>query len=94
MNAAGRRFDELTEPEDWSVAEQKIALAHRGAGRLDDALRHIDLARSSSTTPSPLQQVRLDTAHGHILLTDPATHNEGISILDRAAATRSDFAAD
>lgn len=85
MAAAGRTFSDLTEPEDWSVTQQKIALANRGAGHLDVALQHIELARSSSTRPSPLQQVRLDTAYGHILLSDTATRNEGSAILDQAA---------
>ncbi|MET9835334.1 WbqC family protein [Streptomyces lavendulocolor] len=30
MLAATRDFEDLAEPEDWSVAHQKIALAHRG----------------------------------------------------------------
>ncbi|MEV0898204.1 helix-turn-helix transcriptional regulator [Actinoplanes sp. NPDC049802] len=91
MTAAGQTFDDLTEPEDWSVTQQKIALAHRGAGRLDVALQHIELARSSSTTPSPLQRVRLDTAYGHILLSDTATRNEGFAILDQTAATATTY---
>jgi hypothetical protein len=86
MTIASRRFDDLTEPEDWSVAQQKLALAHRGAKRLDTALKFIGLARSSATTPSPLQRVRLDTAYGHILLSDQGTRREGQLVLDRSAA--------
>ncbi|GGX13358.1 hypothetical protein GCM10010383_49260 [Streptomyces lomondensis] len=35
MTAATHEFEKLGEPEDWSVAHQKLALAHRGAGELD-----------------------------------------------------------
>jgi hypothetical protein len=85
MLAATREFDDLCEPEDWSVAHQKLALAHRGAGHLDQALHFIDIARSTATTDSPMQKVRLDTAHGHILLSDPATRDDGLRVLENAA---------
>lgn len=86
MTAASQDFDRLTEPEDWSVAQQKIALAYRGAGKLGAAMDHIGRARSSATVESPLQRVRLDTAHGHILISDPATRSAGMAALDQAAA--------
>ena len=86
MTTASRLFDDLSEPEDWSVAQQKLALAHRSAGRLSVALHFIDMARSSAVTPSPLQHVRQDTAYGHILLSDPVTRGEGQRILERSAA--------
>ncbi|MER5465448.1 hypothetical protein ABT010_33115, partial [Streptomyces sp. NPDC002668] len=70
MRAATREFEDLAEPDDWSVAHRKLALAHRGAGDLTGALHFIDIARSSQATDSPMQRVRLDTAHGHILLSD------------------------
>ncbi|MFJ9680985.1 helix-turn-helix domain-containing protein [Streptomyces sp. NPDC101194] len=85
MTAATRAFEDLGEPEDWSVAHQKLALAHRGAGALKQALHCIDIARSTGTVDSPMQRVRLDTAHGHILLSDAATRNDGLSVLDQAA---------
>jgi transcriptional regulator with XRE-family HTH domain len=85
MTAATRDFEDLAEPEDWSVAHQKIALAYRGAGDLTRALQYIGIARSTGTIDSPLQRVRLDTAHGHILLSDPATRDDGLSVLDDAA---------
>ncbi|MFI6941957.1 helix-turn-helix domain-containing protein [Streptomyces sp. NPDC050418] len=85
MTAATREFEDLGEPEDWFVAHQKLALAHRGAGDLTQALHYIDIARQSGTVDSPMQRVRLDTAHGHILLSDPATRNDGLSVLDQAA---------
>jgi hypothetical protein len=85
MTAATREFEMLGEPEDWSVAHQKLALAHRGAGELDQALHYIDIARTTSTVDSPMQRVRLDTAYGHILLSDAATRNDGLSVLDQAA---------
>jgi tetratricopeptide (TPR) repeat protein len=86
MNAAVRRFEDLSEPEDWAVAHQKLALAHRGVGDLDAALSLIDIARRSGTVDAPMHHVRLDTAHGHILLSDPATEDEGVQALDRAAS--------
>ncbi|MFE8014461.1 helix-turn-helix domain-containing protein [Streptomyces antibioticus] len=85
MQAATRDFEDLTEPDDWSVAHQKLALARRGAGDLTQALHLIDIARSSGATDSPMQRVRLDTAHGHILLSDAATRDDGLLVLGRAA---------
>lgn len=91
MVAATRDFEDLSEPEDWSVAHQKIALAHRGAGDLSSALHFITVARSTATTDAPMQRVRLDTAHGHILLSDPATRDDGLGVLDKAAAMAARF---
>ncbi|GAA1997291.1 hypothetical protein GCM10009799_25400 [Nocardiopsis rhodophaea] len=34
-----------------------------------------------------MQRVRLDTAHGHILLSDPATRGEGSALLSKAETT-------
>ncbi|MFF4693405.1 helix-turn-helix domain-containing protein [Streptomyces sp. NPDC001307] len=85
MATATREFEELGEPEDWSVAHQKLALAHRGTGDLKQALHYIDIARTTGTVDSPMQRVRLDTAYGHILLSDAATRNDGLSVLDQAA---------
>ncbi|MER7693079.1 hypothetical protein [Streptomyces sp. NPDC097610] len=91
MQAATRDFEDLTEPDDWSVAHQKLALARRGAGDLTQALHFIDIARSSGTTDSPMQRVRLDTAHGHILLSDPATRDDGLLVLDQAAKVAAQY---
>ncbi|MFI5963075.1 helix-turn-helix domain-containing protein [Streptomyces asoensis] len=85
MTAATRAFEDLGEPEDWSVAHQKLALAHRGAGDLKQALHCIDIARTTGTVDSPMQRVRLDAAYGHILLSDAATRNDGLSVLHEAA---------
>ncbi|WP_328830845.1 hypothetical protein OHT77_25860 [Streptomyces sp. NBC_00252] len=91
MAAATREFEELGEPEDWSVAHQKLALAQRGAGDLKQALHYIDIARTTGTVDSPMQRVRLDTAYGHILLSDAATRNDGLSVLDQAAQVAQQF---
>jgi transcriptional regulator with XRE-family HTH domain len=91
MQAATRDFEDLTEPDDWSVAHQKLALARRGAGDLSQALHFIDIARSSVTTDSPMQRVRLDTAHGHILLSDAATRNDGLLVLDQTAKVAAQY---
>ncbi|GGS50238.1 helix-turn-helix domain-containing protein [Streptomyces cinerochromogenes] len=85
MTTATRAFEDLGEPEDWSVAHQKLALAHRGAGELAQALHYIDIARTTGAVDSPMQRVRLDTAYGHILLSDAATRDDGLSVLDQAA---------
>jgi transcriptional regulator with XRE-family HTH domain len=91
MTAATCEFEVLGEPEDWSVAHQKLALAHRGAGQLDQALHYVDIARTTGTVDSPMQRVRLDTAYGHILLSDAATRNDGLSVLDQAAQVAQQF---
>ncbi|MFI5759239.1 helix-turn-helix domain-containing protein [Streptomyces sp. NPDC051569] len=91
MQAATREFEDLTEPDDWSVAHQKLALARRGVGDLTQALHFIDIARSSGSTDSPMQRVRLDTAHGHILLSDAATRDDGLRVLGQAARTAAQY---
>ncbi|WP_369380423.1 helix-turn-helix domain-containing protein [Streptomyces sp. cg36] len=85
MQQAAERFEDLNEPEDWANAQQKLALAHRGAGDLSRALAYIDTARSNGRFETPLQRVQIETAHGHILLTDLATRSEGHAMLDRAS---------
>jgi transcriptional regulator with XRE-family HTH domain len=85
ISAATREFEDLDEHEDWSVAQQKLALAYRGAGEVAKAVHFIGIARDTGTVDSPLQRVRLDTAHGHVLLSDRATRGDGLAVLDRAA---------
>ena len=85
MEDAAHQFERLQEPDDWSVAQQKLALAHRGAGRLDVALHHIDVASRGRDDLAPLQRVRLDAAHAHILVSDPPTRKEGLALLDCAS---------
>jgi transcriptional regulator with XRE-family HTH domain len=76
-------FEALDEPLDWSIAHQKLALAYRGAGDLGGAVRTIEVALAHRGD-SPMQRVRLDTAHAHILLSDKATADEGLALLDTA----------
>jgi transcriptional regulator with XRE-family HTH domain len=85
MTAATRDFEDLGEAEDWSVAQQKLALAHRGAGRHEQALHFVELARLSGTDDTALQKVRLATAHAHIMLADPATCQDGLAMLEQTA---------
>ena len=85
MAAAAREFEELGEAEDWSVAQQKLALAYRGAGDLGQAQRFIDSARTSGADDTPMQHVRLSTAQAHIMLTDAATRAHGLALLDETA---------
>ncbi|MCY9782554.1 hypothetical protein KIK06_01455 [Nocardiopsis sp. EMB25] len=89
IQSAIREFEDLAEPGDWSGAHQKLALAHRGRGEFDRALGCIDISRNSGTTDTPMARVRLDTAQGHVLLSDPATRDDGLRLLDRAAETAS-----
>ncbi len=86
ITAAAHELEELGEADDWSVAHQKLALAYRGAGDLSRAQRLITIARDSGTDDTPLQKVRLAAAQAHILLTDPATRTEGLTLLDGTAS--------
>jgi hypothetical protein len=54
-------------------------------GDLSRAQRLIAVARDSSAGDTPLQKVRLSTAQAHILLTDPVTRTEGLTLLDGTA---------
>lgn len=84
---ATQNFETLEEPEDWSVAHQKLALAYLSVGDLNRASQYIDIALANRLRESPLQQVRLDTAHAHILLSDRGTRDEGSAVLARAEQT-------
>ncbi|MFF3260926.1 helix-turn-helix domain-containing protein [Streptomyces sp. NPDC002932] len=85
MRSAAEDFHDLAEPEEWAVSQQKLALAHRGIGDLTRALCFMDTARSVGRPHSPLEHVQIDTAQAHILLSDPATADEGRAILAGAA---------
>jgi tetratricopeptide (TPR) repeat protein len=84
IEAASREFEEQGEPDDWGVAHQKHALAHLAAGDLAKATRSIGIAMSYRHNDSPLEQIRLDTAHGHVLVMDKRTRAEGLAVLDQA----------
>ena len=87
MTEAAREFEDLGEAEDCSVAQQKLALAYRGAGNLTEAQRLITVAGTSGATGTPMQKVRLSTAKAHILLsdTDTGTRAQGLALLDETA---------
>lgn len=91
MLVATREFEKIEEPEDWSVAHQKLALAYRGLGDLPRALHFIGIARRAAVTDAPMQRVRLETAYGHILLSDPATRDDGLITLGKAAKMAGQF---
>ena len=84
-------FEAMDEPADWSIAHQKLALAHRGAGNLTAATQAIDIALSHRVHETPMQKVRLSTAHAHILLSDRATAESGMTILDRCAKISTEY---
>lgn len=81
MVKAAAEFERLEEVDDWSIAHQKLALAYRGVGRIDQAGRHIEIAGGTQEDRSPLQLVRLQTAQGHILASDPLSRDEGLARL-------------
>lgn len=83
-------FDELEEPDDWSSAHQKLALAYRGSGNLNKALHHIDIALSHQPRDMPMKLVQATTAHAHILCSDRRTANEGVRLLDAAETLATD----
>ena len=85
MTEAGREFENLGEADDWSVGQQKLALAQRGAGNLAEAQRLIAIASASGTADTPMQKVRLSAAQAHILLTDAGTRAQGLALLDDTA---------
>ncbi|QFU86988.1 helix-turn-helix transcriptional regulator [Amycolatopsis sp. YIM 10] len=80
-----RTFELLGEQEDWAVTHEKLALAQRGLGELDQAARAIDTAANSNRSPAPLHRVRLMTARGHIVGSDPANRGHGMALLGEAA---------
>lgn len=84
MTTASERFERLGEAVDWSVAQQKLALAYRARGDLHEALGYIDSAYRNRISDSPLQLVRLNTARAHILLSDPHAREEGTRALHGA----------
>jgi transcriptional regulator with XRE-family HTH domain len=86
MASAVIAFDDLGEVEDWAVAHQKLALVHRATGLLDQAHAALSAAAATGTTATPLQQARLWTARGHVLLSDRATAAEGEAVLSEALA--------
>ncbi|WP_410634318.1 helix-turn-helix transcriptional regulator [Amycolatopsis sp. cmx-4-83] len=91
IKPAIRQFEALEEPQDWSVAFQKLALAHRGDGNLSQAGVAFQVALDHRPGDAPMQRVRLDTAHGHLLLSDPATADSGLKLLEGAAATSTQY---
>lgn len=86
IQGAIREFEDLDEPDEWSVSHQKLALAHLASGHPTAATQAIEVAIQSRRTNSPLQQVRLDTAHAHILCADPSTREGGLTLFDAAYA--------
>jgi hypothetical protein len=84
IESAITAFEELDEPDEWNVGHQKLALAHLALERRDDAHRHIDIAQAGGGIGTPLQKVKLDTARGHILVSDRATRSEGLATLERS----------
>ncbi|MGH8876178.1 MAG: hypothetical protein ACRD0P_02365 [Stackebrandtia sp.] len=77
-------LDELCEVGDWATAHQKLALAYRIAGDWDAAMECIAIAESAAPVASALHRVRLQTARGHILLSDAATASQGEAVLEAA----------
>lgn len=85
IRAAIDEFHQMGEAEDWSLAYEKLALAHRGGGRLDDAARSIATTRAHQRSTTPLRRVQTCAAQGHILASDPANLHCGLALLGTAA---------
>lgn len=81
-----QRFEQLDAPEEWSAAHQKLALAYLNAGDRPKSRQYIDVALANRRGGSPLQQVRLDTAHAHIMLYDRDTRAAAGTTLNHARA--------
>jgi transcriptional regulator with XRE-family HTH domain len=84
IRVAIQRLADLDEHVDWSVGQQKLALALRAAGKQDQAVYHIGLALDQKTEGSLMQDVRLSIAHAHVLLSDHQTRTAGLVILSDA----------
>ena len=91
IQEAIRTFEVLDEPDEWHVAQQKLALARLSSGDLAGSLEAIEYAVESRRNDSPLQQVRLDTAYGHILCADAATRETGLVLLDETYQMAAEF---
>lgn len=87
LTQASETFERLDESAYWSVAQQKLALAHRARGDLGRAAAFIEVAQRSRVDGAPLQLVRLNTARAHVLLSDPQTRREGDRVLGSARET-------
>ncbi|HET6504095.1 MAG TPA: hypothetical protein VFG87_25380 [Amycolatopsis sp.] len=86
-----QNFETMEEQADWSIAHQKLALAHRGAGKLSDAASAIEVALTHRVGDTPLQKVRLETAYAHILLSDRVTAENGATLLDTCAGISTEY---
>lgn len=91
IRQAIHEFEGLDEPDEWSVSQQKLALAELAAGNTTDSLEAMTLAIESRRTDSPLQQVRLDTAHAHTLCADSSTRDSGRSLLENTYRLAASF---
>lgn len=88
LTRASVEFERQDEAGYWAFAQQKLALAHRARGDLSRAYRHIDNVIGYGVAASPMQQVRLLTAHAHILVSDRRTETDGDSAFGRVATIR------
>jgi transcriptional regulator with XRE-family HTH domain len=84
-------FEDLDEPDEWSVSHQKLALAYLAAGDPVKAAETISVAVSGRHLGSPLQEVRLNTAQAHILCSDPISRESGFKLLDQTYALAEKF---
>jgi transcriptional regulator with XRE-family HTH domain len=84
LTRASVEFERQDEAGYWAFAQQKLALAHRARGDLSRAHRHINNVIGYGVAASPMQQVRLLTAHGHILVSDRRTQEDGDLAFDKA----------
>lgn len=77
-------FEDLGEPEDWSVTHQKPALAHRGAGELSQALHCIDIGRTTGTVVGGTAPPPAPASHAARPSTTGGTHALCLGVPDEA----------
>lgn len=84
-------LDRLDELDEWAVGQQKLALAHLLAGRLPDATQHMEVALRHRKRGAPLQEIRLDVAHAHLLVADRRTRDSGLALLGKTRLLAADL---
>lgn len=84
LTNASASFERQDEAGYWAFAQQKLALSHRGCGDLARANQQIGTVIGYRVTASPLQHVRLLTAHAHILSSDGRSGTDGDMAFDKA----------
>lgn len=70
LTAACEDLERHDEAGHWAFAQQKLALAYRAQDEFALAVRHVETVLRYGLAASPMQRVRLVTAHAHVLAGD------------------------